>query len=160
MKIRKPNDEKYFKDIVLNDILVEISNENVQDKKTTITSKKNKPFLTRKTFYILSICLILIFTLFNFKPLKQLAPTKVDSKEMNNTQSWKMEKDQNGSHDNESLNIVKKITSERQTSPKEIYTETKNAQPVSTPKPISKPVLTEEMQRELAKEALRQQMLN
>lgn len=43
MKIRKPDDEKFFKDIVLNDILEEISNEDGVTPNDTSKALKRAP---------------------------------------------------------------------------------------------------------------------
>ena len=151
MKIRKPDDEKYFKDIVLNDILGEISNEN-EDAPNAHQSKnrpstKNK-FSVKKIFTIgLGILLLLfIVLLFNLdtetKPIEKHTPEKptIDKQE------WKMEEDRNGYKEKLPIKIIEKKTTPK----KEI---------VYTPVKIE-PIPIQKTERELAKEILRQQLLN
>ena len=151
MKIRKPDDEKYFKDIVLNDILGEISNEN-QDVPNAHLSKnrastKNK-FSIGKIFTIgLSIFLLLfIVLLFNLDTETKPTEKHTSQKPTIDKQEWKMEKDRNGYTENLPIKVVKKKTIPR----KEVLL-----------KPIKiEPIPIQKTERELAKEALRQQILN
>jgi len=165
VKIRKPEDEKFFKDVVLKDILEEISNED--EIKTDSTARIKKRKSSQKTFSVksllfmaIAILLVLfIITLFKLvtesteevKPLSQtpkVITTKTDA------ESWKMPED-GGDY--------KKITSskvlkETQIPKKVIKRNTIEIKPKKS-KPLPPPSL-KKTERELAKEALRQQMLN
>lgn len=152
MKIRKPDDEKYFKDIVLNDILGEISNENgeipdnnYQQKNTSSVKKK---FSAKKLFnVVISIALLLlIIILLNLSTETETVVQHTPKKTTIDKQEWKMEKDRNGYKEKLPIKVVGKKTIPK----KEVILESVKIEPI----PIQK------TERELAKEVLRQQLLN
>lgn len=160
MHIKKPEDEKYFKDIVLNDILDEISTEvgekKMHSKPSAVKTKKrnsfNGLFVLKVILYFTLIAVLLFFTLIVFgkttDAIIEPIPTKaLTKKEDNKTQDWKMQKDI----------IIKKdkISHKKQGIEKNIIQiDSKNIKAIK-----SKPIVEQKTQRELAKEALRQQML-
>ena len=152
MKIRKPDDEKYFKDIVLNDILGEISNENektpdnsYQQKDTS--SVKNK-FSAKQLFNVgIGIALLLfIIILLNLSTETETVVQHTPKKPTIDKQEWKMEKDRKGHKEGLPIKIVDKKMSPK----KEVKT-----QPI-----IIEPIPIQKTERELAKEVLKQQLLN
>ena len=152
MKIRKPDDEKYFKDIVLNDILGEISNENektpdnsYQQKDTS--SVKNK-FSAKQLFNVgIGIALLLfIIILWNLSTETEPVAQHTPEKPTIDKQEWKMEKDRNVYKEKLPMKVVKKKIIPK----KEV---------VYTPVKLE-PILIQKTERELAKEVLKQQLLN
>jgi len=143
VKIKKLEDEKYFKDIVLNNILDEISNETGAPKVLKI--KKRKLFQNRFFTGVLFIIAILFFLsvfaiLFHSKTNVVIKPETISKPDINttiDTEDWKMEEDRASYKKNK-----------KQTKPL-----MKKAIP-QKPKPRKK------TERELAKEALKRQMLN
>ena len=165
MKIRKPEDEKFFKDVVLNDILEEISNED--EIKTDSIARIKKRKTSQKTFSVKSLLfmaiaiLLVLFIITLFKlvtestaEVKPLSQTPKVTTTMTDEASWKMPEDRGD---------YKKITSskvlkETQIPKKVIKRNTIEIKPKKS-KPLPPPSL-KKTERELAKEALRQQMLN
>ena len=152
MKIRKPDDEKYFKDIVLNDILREISNE-TEEKSNHIYKQKNtssikKKFSAKQLFNIgIGIALLLlIIVLFTPNTETKTVVQHTPKKPAIDKQEWKMEKDRKGYKEKLPVNVVKKKTIPK----KEILLKPTKIESI----PIQK------TQRELAKEVLRQQLLH
>ena len=147
MKIKKPEDEKYFKDVVLKDILTEISHETGTKINHNSSAKKRKKTKQKISstllFFIASAILLVLFSLILFKyvgeatveeksvPQTLTVPT-TESKE----ESWKMPEDRE---------TYKKPIAKK----KVLHTPIKAAK--SKPKQMS--------ERERAKEALRQQLL-
>ena len=158
MKIRKPDDEKFFKDIVLNDILGEISNENEERPDTVYqekeTSSVKNTFSAKRLFIVgMGIALLLfIIILFNLRTETKTVEQHIPEKLTIDKQEWKMEKDREGYKDKkeskEKLPI--KVVEKKVILKKEVL----RKPAIIAPIPIQK------TQRELAKEALRQQMLN
>lgn len=80
MKIRNPEDEKYFKDITLNNILQEISQEDEKNKdynkalQSEINNKSQTKFYLQIIFYAIMTILLLLFF---FTPLNQLKPKSI-----------------------------------------------------------------------------------
>ncbi len=157
MKIKKPEDEKYFKDIVLNDILEEISNETGAPKPAELKKKTThkKKYFSKGIFFIIIAILFFFFVmaLLNLvtdamtetKPISTIPIHAIDE-----TEDWKMDED---------IGVSKKTTlpNEIKIKPivqKQVQTKTIEIKAVK-PKPIPK----QKTERELAKEALRQQML-
>lgn len=156
MKIRKPDDEKFFKDIVLNDILVEISNEN-GDLPENASPAINKKYSNTTIVIIFLVILTLVVSIvFWYTPKKSTITKKqTTSKNIKTLQSWKMDEDITGYKKTNSKKIVvKKIISEKSIPQKVIKNKTIPKSALLKSIPIQK------TQRELAKEALRQQMLN
>ena len=152
MKIRKPDDEKFFKDIVLNDILDEISNENqdVSENTPPLRRKKHskKNLSGKKIFFVgLIISLILlVLVLFNLVTDATNVVTHPFEKIATDTQEWKMDKDRSDYNGT----LAKKVVKEKKVLPKKVEL-----------KPLKiKPIPIQKTERELAKEALRKQMLN
>ena len=83
MKIRNPEDEKYFKDITLNSILQEISQENEKNEdfnkalQSEINNKSQTKFYLQIIFYAIMTILLLLFF---FIPLNQPKSTVNTSK--------------------------------------------------------------------------------
>ena len=158
MKIRKPDDEKFFKDIVLKDILEEISNEDGKTLKNEPQPLKKKPhkkkrsgtkifFMSLGIFLLLSLVIIFKFVA-DATTMVEETPQLISKNTMdiNDTQEWKMEEDRVGYKKPAPPKVIK----EKPVIQMDIK---------STPaKP--KPVPVQKTERELAKEALRQQMLN
>ena len=152
MKIKKPEDEKFFKDIVLNNILNEISSEKEdifddsyshQIKQKSTNKISDNKILTVLLSIILFVIAVLLFTL----PTE----TKTEGKHTRKNpiidkQEWKMEKDKKV--DKEKLST--KVFEEKMPPKEEVKPQLINIEPI----PIQK------TERELAKEALRQQLLN
>ncbi len=152
MKIRKPDDEKFFKDIVLNDILDEISNEDkdvVDDAPQPRKKKHSKKNLSGKKIFFVGLTLSLILLILVLFKLVTDATNVVKhpfEKVTPDTQEWKMDRDRNDYN----KTLPKKVVKEKKTLIKEIQI-----------KPLKiKPIPVQKTERELAKEALRQQMLN
>jgi len=151
VKIQKPEDEKYFKDIVLNDILEEISNETKVTSEYIPMSKNNastKKFFSAKK--ILSFILLLIVSFIIFFILSSSTVTIVTPKtqEMTtDTQEWKMEEDRTDyDHTRQHKETVKQKTVPNVVIIKKVIEE--------------KPMPPKKTEREVAKEQLKQQMLN
>ena len=114
MKIRKPDDEKFFKDIVLNDILGEISSEtkdtsnHTYKQKNTLSVKKN--FSTRQLFNIgISIALLLlIIVLFTPNIETKTVVQQTPKKPAIDKQEWKMEKDRKEYKEKLPVKVAKK----------------------------------------------------
>ena len=152
MKIKKPEDEKFFKDIVLNNILDEISSEKedilddgfphqIKQKST------NKISANKILIVLLSIILFVIAVLlFNLTTETKTEEKHTRKKPIIDKQEWKMEKDRKV--DKEKLST--KVVEEKMPPKEEVKTQLINIEPI----PIQK------TERELAKEALRQQLLN
>lgn len=153
MKIRKPDDEKFFKDIVLNDILEEISNEDgVTPNDTSKALKKSSPkkrHSGKKTLFIGVSILLLIGIVIIFKFVADATTVAEDTPAkttVTNTENWKMEEDIAG---------YKKSVSTKVVEEKPVLAKGVKSTPVKI-----KPIPIQKTERELAKEALRQQMLN
>ena len=158
MKIRKPEDEKYFKDIVLNNILDEISNETGAPKVSESTKREpRKSKLFSKALFSLIIAVLSFFfvlALFNLVTDATTEPkpiAKLDTNTTVETEDWKMDKDMVESKKTTAVTVlkVKPIVQ------KKVQSKTIEIKAVK-PKPLPK----KKTERELAKEALRQQMLN
>jgi hypothetical protein len=162
VKIKKPEDEKYFKDIVLNDILEEISNEgegtvthtsHIKKRKTSQKKRSTQTLLFMAIFILLILFIITLFRLLTdaaaeVKPVFQTPKSTILHSD---TQEWKMEEDRVGSTKSTAPKVIKtKHISKKEVTPKTI--EIKAVK--------SKPLPKQKTQRELAKEALRQQMLH
>ena len=158
MKIKKPEDEKYFKDVVLNDILEEISNETgapLIHKSKKRKSHKNK-FFSKTLFFIIIAVLFFLFVMVLFSLVTdattEVKPiTKVPKTVLPDTPEWKMNEDIGIARQN----TVKKVVKEKPVVHKKVQNETIEIKAVK-----AKPVPRQKTERELAKEALRQQMLN
>jgi len=80
VKIRNPEDEKYFKDITLNNILQEISQEDEENEdynkalQGEINNKSQTKFYLKIIFYAIMTILLLLFF---FTPLSQLKPKNI-----------------------------------------------------------------------------------
>ena len=162
MKIKKPEDEKYFKDIVLNDILEEISNEGEGTVNPTVQIKKRKrsqKIISLKTLlFIAGVTLLVLFIIILFrlvsdatteeKPIPQTPKNTIVTPE---TQDWKMKEDRVGYK----KTMLPKMIITKQISKKEEPNKTIEIKAVK-----SKPLPQKKTERELAKEILRQQMLN
>ncbi len=147
MKIRKPDDEKFFKDIILNDILGEISSETQDEPTDTYQSKKKKS--SGKKILTISIGIILLLAmaiLFNLITETKTVAQHTPKKPASDKQEWKMEEDRNVYKEKLPIKVVEKKTIPK----KEV---------VYTPVKIE-PIPIQKTERELAKEALRQQLLN
>ena len=157
MKIKKPEDEKYFKDIVLNDILEEISNETGAPKPAELKKKttQKKKFISKGLFFIITAVLFFFFVMILWslvtdatKETKSTAT--IPTRTIAETEDWKMSKD---------IGLSKKTTQLKKIHKKPIVqknVQTKTRE-INTVKPKPKP--KQKTERELAKEALRQQML-
>ena len=166
MKIKKPEDEKYFKDIVLNDILEEISNEvgegidnspQVKKRKTSQKKPSTKKLLYLALGIILILFIIILFRLVTdatteVKPIT-IQPTPKITAPQTNTQTWKMPEDRKND---------KKTTSSKTLKEKKIPKKpvTNNIVKIKPKKRKILPLPKQKSERELAKEALRKQMLN
>jgi len=159
VKIKKPEDEKYFKDIVLRDILEEISNEEGIAIHTPQIKRPSKKKLFSKNILFITISIIFLFfmiTLFKLvtdvtteeKPISQTSETLITD-----TQEWKMEEDK---ADDKKI-VAPKAVQETHISKKAVQNKTIEIKAVK-PKPVTKQKT--EREREIAKEILRQQMLN
>jgi hypothetical protein len=149
VKIKKPEDEKYFKDIVLKDILDEISDETGAPKVSESTKRKpRKSKLFSKTLIFIITAILFVFfvlVLFNLVTDATIEPkaiAKLDTNVTIETEDWKMDED--------------RVASKKTTVAKAI--KIKPAIQIKAVKP--KPLPRKKTERELAKEALRQQMLN
>jgi len=162
LKIKKPEDEKYFKDIVLNDILEEIANED--DTQISTTSQRKKRDSSKKKLFNRTILLtilaasLLLFILMLFtlvtdatnetKPMPQ-TPMVLTPKA--DKQEWKMEEDRIEYKKPISIKVVKKETNPKKNIPMKVI----------KIKPEKRKVIPiQKTERELAKEALKQQMLH
>ena len=154
MRIKKPEDEKYFKDVVLKNILTEISHETgakINHNSSVEKQKKSKQKISSTLlFFIASAILLVLFTLILFKyvweatveekPVLQTPTvTTTESKE----ESWKMPEDREA---------YKKPAPKK----KVVHTPIK---PIEIKAVKSKPKPKQMSEREHAKEALRQQLL-
>ena len=143
MKIKKPEDEKYFKDIVLKDILDEISDETGAPKVSESTKRKpRKSKLFSKILFFIIIAVLFVFfvlALFNLVTDATTEPKPIAKHDTNvtiETEDWKMDEDSGISKKTIKIKVPEtKITK-------------------------AKPLPRKKTERELAKEALRQQMLN
>jgi len=155
VKIKKPEDEKYFKDVVLKDILTEISHETgakINHNSSAKKRKKTKQKISSKIlFFMASVILLVSFTLILFKYVgeatveaqpvpKMPTVTITESKE----ESWKMPEDREA---------------HKKPAPKKKVVHTP-IKPIEIKAIKSKPKPKQMSERERAKEALRQQMLN
>ncbi len=151
MKIRKPDDEKFFKDIILNDILEEISNENKDISHTRSIKKRpsSKNIFSSKNLLNISIgifSLLLIVLLFNLATETEPVEKTTQKKSVFDKQEWEMEKEREEYKEELPFEVVEKKVIQK----KEVKS-----------KPIKiKSIPIQKTERELAKEALRQQMLN
>jgi len=158
VKIKKPEDEKYFKDIVLKDILDEISTETGAPKVSESTKRKpRKSKLFSKTLFFLIILLLFFFFVLMLSHLVTDATTepkaiaKLDTNTTVETEDWKMEKDR----------LTSKKTTLRKAIKVKPFVQKKvqsNTVEHKTVKP--KPLPRKKTERELAKEALLRQMKN
>ena len=158
MKIRKPDDEKFFKDIVLKDILDEISNEDgttLKNKPQSLKKKAPKKKRSAKKIVFMSVGILLLLSIVIIFKFVADATTMVEetpqvitknTMDINDTQEWKMEEDRVGYK----KPVPPKIIEEKPVIQMDIK---------STP-PKTKPISVQKTERELAKEALKQQMLN
>jgi len=135
MKIRKPEDEKYFKDIVLNNILDEISHEQGLSPKTS--HQKKSIFL--RLFWLVGIFGFLLFLWMLWQVLADATQSKVPAA-TTYTQEWHAP--------------VVKAKKETIVIDEKSVKALKVVQKVLPPKPTP-----QKSERALAKEALRQQML-
>jgi len=152
VKIQKPEDEKYFKDIVLNDILEEISNEHKNTSEHIPILKKESPkkkLSSKEVLSFIIITLLVLFIILVFKPLSRTeTPVTPKSKKVTiDTQEWKMEEDRSNY---KKVLPVKKVVI-----------------PLSIPKIKvqqkaieKKPIFSKKSEREIAKQILKQQMSN
>lgn len=157
MKIRKPEDEKYFKDIVLKDILNEISEETGAPKVSgSIKRKPHKSKVFSKVLFFIIIAVLFLFfvlALFNLVTDATTKPkpiTKLDTNTSLETDDWKMNEDRNVSK----KTVAVKVLKAKPVVQKKVQSKTIEIKAVK-PKPLPK----KKTERELAKEALRQQML-
>jgi len=174
LKIRKPNDEKFFKDIVLNDILDEISSETGVSSRNSRKPKKKKIFI--KVFFLIFITIALVwFSIVLFKlvsdatTLEKPVPKTTEIQE-HDTQEWKMQEDRKEQKNNIIVlpNITPKAIEKKpvQTSKShvELFKKPKvKIVPKVNPERKVLPLNEEAKQaliRKNAKEALKQQMLN
>jgi len=73
VKIKNPQDEKYFKDITLNNILLEISKENETYHNKSVHNKTEKESQTQFYFKIMFFAILpILLLLFFFIPFKQI----------------------------------------------------------------------------------------
>ena len=161
MKIKKPEDEKYFKDVVLKDILEEISNEDEIQVENTAKPKKRKSsqkLIAKTIFYLIIMAILIVFSVLLFSLVTD-ATSEVDSvpevvetlTPEADTQEWKMIEDRTG-YINTNPPKMQKI---KQIQKKEVI-----HKPIKIKAVKVKPVTKQKTEHELAKEALRQQMLN
>lgn len=153
MKIKKPEDEKYFKDIVLKDILNEISNETGAPKISESTQKKyrNNTRFFKILFFIFFALLFFFFVLILFHLISNASTkpktiTKLHSSTTIETENWKMEKDR----------VISKKTTRLKTIKVKPVIQNKMQHKTEKSKPLPK----KKTERELAKEALLRQMKN
>ncbi len=157
MKIKKPEDEKYFKDIVLNDILEEISNETGAPKPAELKKKtaSKKKFFSKGLFFIIIAILFFFFVmaLLNLvtdattetKPISTIPIHAIDE-----TEDWKMDED---------IGVSKKTTLPKEIKIKPIVQKQVQTKTIEIKAVKPEPIPKQKTERELAKEALRQQML-
>ena len=164
MKIKKPEDEKYFKDIVHKDILEEISNEDEVQVENTAKPKRKKSsqkLIAKTIFYLIIMAILIVFSilLFSFvtdatsekKPADKVVKTLTSEVD---TQAWKMEEDRKG-YIRKPPSKVKKTKDTHNLEILKVSNDTVKLKPVK-----SKSIPKQKTEHELAKEALRQQMLN
>ena len=177
MKIKKPEDEKYFKDIVLNSILDEISSEthiansiqNNQKELPRTTEPTEKKSIFKRVFFALVSIIFLAFVLFLVNLIQEAVNdnTPADLAIEKNTTSTKehttIQEDrtktyhqtQTVKHTIPSKPLTKKLPSKKEPVKKEELSaqiiEFKVIHPPSSAKPKN--------DRERAKEALKKQML-
>jgi len=157
VKIKKPEDEKYFKDIVLNDILEEISTETGAPKPSQLKQRKkhNNKLFSKILFYII-IGIVFFFFVMALSKLVTDATIEVEpapNTESNttvDTEDWKMPKDRVDAKKTSIPNVIEltplhKVKVQKETVDVEVVEQ--------------KPMIKQKTQRELAKEALKQQML-
>ena len=162
MKIKKPEDEKYFKDIVLNDILEEISSETGAQISTTSQRKKRdsskKKLFNRTTLFTILAASLFLFMLMLYtlvtdatKEVKPIPQTPIVLTPKTDKQEWKMEEDRLGYKKPISIKVVKEEITPKKNVPMKV---------IAVKQKKSKVIPIQKTERELAKEALRQQMLN
>jgi cytoskeletal protein RodZ len=162
VKIKKPEDEKYFKDVVLNDILEEISNEDeITVENTAKRKKKKNTHKKRSVKYLVFMAIVILLTLFIITLFKlvtgattEVKPTPNNTTPKADTQSWKMPEDRK----DYKKTTPPKVLKEKKISKKVVKSTTIKIKPKKS-KPLPPPP-AKKTERELAKEALRQQMLN
>jgi len=153
VKIQKPEDEKYFKDIVLNDILEEISNEHKDTSEHTLMLKEESPdkkkLSSKEVLSFIIITLLVLFIILVFKPLSRTeTPVTPKSKKITiDTQEWKMEEDRSN---------YKKVLPAKKVVITPSIPKIKVQQKAIEKKPIS----SKKSEREIAKQLLKQQMSN
>jgi len=100
VKIRKPEDEKYFKDVVLKDIFEEISKENGIKQERIPQKALQKKRRSQYLLFLFMVLLLILFTLITMPFLKGI--TTKDSKITITTykkkikEEWKMPEDRDG----------------------------------------------------------------
>jgi len=155
VKLKKPEDEKYFKDIVLNDILEEISNEVGEPVPQHSHVKKKSSTIIKKilSFFFIILLIAFIFTLFKLITDANSIESPSPSTKLVDKEDWKMESDRTTVKQHTQTNTLKKSSLPNiPIAPKTIEMQIpKQSHPTQTK------VKTE---RERAKEALKQQMLN
>ena len=153
MKIQKPEDEKYFKDIVLNDILEEISNEHKDTSEHAPMLKEESPdkkkLSSKEVLSFIIITLLVLFIILVFKPLSRTeTPVTPKSKKITiDTQEWKMEEDRSN---------YKKVLPAKKVVITPSIPKIKVQQKAIEKKPIS----SKKSEREIAKQLLKKQMSN
>jgi hypothetical protein len=155
VKLKKPEDEKYFKDIVLNDILEEISNEvGVSTLKHTQV-KRNFPTRIKKitSFILILLLIIFIVTLFIFVMEATSTKIPIAITEQVDEENWKMEVDRTILTRHTQTNTLKNSSLPKTpVSPNTIE--------LQIPKPSQTTQTKIKTERERAKEALKEQMLH
>ena len=158
MKLKKPEDEKYFKDIVLNDILEEISNE-VGEPLNPSQEKKGKSstkILTlKKILSLIFILLLILFIGILFKLVTEASTeqTPTEITKVVDEEDWKMESDRTALKKNTPMNTFKKPTLPKMPIPPSIIE-------TQIQKPDQLKQTNVKTERERAKDALKEQMLH
>jgi len=163
VKIRKPDDEKFFKDVVLNDILDEISNEDGVASNNKPHPRKKNTFGKTLLYLVIGFTLVLfVVILFRFvgeattaKTIEKPIPQKIVP-ELNDTQEWKMEEDRSDYQ----KPVPPKVVQEKAIIEKAIIEKPVIKMEIKKDPVKLKPVPIQKTEREIAKESLRQQMLN
>jgi len=161
VKIKKPEDEKYFKDIVLKDILEEISNEDqvqIESNAKLHKRKSSQKLIAKTIFYIIIAAILVVFSVLLFSLItdatNEVEPSPTVVEEIipkTDTQEWKMKEDRAG-YINTNPPKMQKV---KQIQKKEVINS-----PIEIKAIKVKPITKQKTEHELAKEALRQQMLN
>jgi len=151
VQIRKPEDEKYFKDITLNHIFKEIvhETENLQSSQTTVQKKQTdylKTFFYLLFFGILPIVLLFLF----FSPIKETVEKTHKTKKRDTTVTKNIDTTTNNIIRGKTATTSYTKTLHSQNRPKQ-HTVTVNKLPKNT-KPDSKSI------RQKAKQELLKQM--